>query len=98
MTAYIIADINVTNPDAYGPYRAAAQKTIADHGGRYVARGGAVEKLEGAWNAARLVIIEFPSMDAARKWYHCAEYQECLKIRKANSTGNVILTEGLPAG
>ena len=98
MTAYIIAEINVTNPDGYGPYRTAAQTTIAEHGGRFLARGGGVEKLEGDWNASRLVIIEFPSMDAARKWYHCAEYQEALKIRKANSTGNVILTEGVPAG
>ena len=97
MTAYVIADINVTNPDGYGPYRAAAQKTIADHGGRFLARGGSVEKLEGDWNAARVVIIEFPSMDAAREWYNCAEYQEALKIRLAHSTGRVILTEGLPS-
>ena len=98
MTAYIIADIDVTNPEGYAPYRAAAQKTIADYGGRFLARGGAVEKLEGDWKANRVVIIEFPSMDAARKWYHCAEYQEALKIRLANSKGYVILTEGVPAG
>jgi uncharacterized protein (DUF1330 family) len=97
MTAYIIADIDVTNPDGYAPYRAAAQKTIEAHGGRYIARGGAVEKLDGDWNANRVVIIEFPSMDAARKWYHCAEYQDALKIRLAHSKGRAILTEGLPA-
>jgi uncharacterized protein (DUF1330 family) len=95
MTAYVIADIDVTNPDGYAPYRAAAQKTIEQHGGRYIARGGAVEKLDGDWNASRVVIIEFPSMDAARKWYNCAEYQDALKVRLANSKGRVILTEGV---
>jgi uncharacterized protein (DUF1330 family) len=95
MTAYVIADIDVTNPDGYAPYRAAAQKTIEQHGGRFIARGGAVEKLDGEWNASRVVIVEFPSMDAARKWYNCAEYQDALKVRLANSKGRVILTEGL---
>lgn len=98
MPAYIIADVEVTNPDGYAPYRAAAQKTIEEHGGRYLARGGAVEKLDGDWNASRIVIIEFPSMDAARRFYNCAEYQEALKLRLANSKGRVILTEGLPSG
>ncbi len=97
MTAYIIADINVTDAVGYAPYREAAQKSIAAHGGRYVARGGAVEVLEGKWDPARLVIIEFASIDAARKWYHSPEYQQALKIRQACSSGNVVLTEGLPS-
>ena len=98
MPAYIIADVEVTNPDGYAPYRVAAQKTIEEHGGRYLARGGAVENLDGDWNTSRIVIIEFPSMDAARRFYNCAEYQEALKLRLANSKGRVILTEGLPSG
>ena len=97
MTAYVIADITVTNPDGYAPYRPLAGASVAQHGGRFVARGGAVETLEGGWNPARVVIIEFPSMDAARKWYHSPEYQDALRIRLANSTGKVILTEGAPA-
>jgi uncharacterized protein (DUF1330 family) len=96
MTAYVIADITVTNPDGYAPYRPLAADTVARHGGRFVARGGAVEPLEGGWKPSRVVIIEFPSMDAARKWYHSPEYQEALRIRLANSTGRVILTEGAP--
>ena len=96
MTAYIVADITVTNPDGYAPYRELAHRTITAHGGRYIARGGEVQPLDGNWNASRVVIIEFPSMDAARKWYHSPEYQEALKVRLANSTGRVLLTEGLP--
>jgi uncharacterized protein (DUF1330 family) len=97
MTAYVIADITVTNPDGYAPYRPLAAATVTQYGGRFVARGGAVEPLEGGWKPARVVIIEFPSMDAARQWYHSREYQEALKIRLANSTGKVIMTEGAPA-
>ena len=97
MPAYIIADITITNPEGYAPYREAAQKSIAAHGGRYIARGGAVEVLEGGWQPSRVVIIEFPSMDAARKWYLSSEYQQALEVRHAHSTGHVILTEGLPS-
>jgi len=96
MTAYVIADITVTNPDGYAPYRPLAGASVAQYGGRFIARGGTVEPLEGGWKPSRVVIIEFPSMDAARKWYHSPEYQHALKIRLENSTGRVILTEGAP--
>jgi uncharacterized protein (DUF1330 family) len=96
MTAYVIADITVTNPDGYAPYRQMAAKTVADFGGRFIARGGTTQSLEGGWNPARVVIIEFPSMEVARKWYDSPEYQAALKVRMANSTGRVILTEGAP--
>ena len=98
MTAYVIADITVTNPDGYAPYRPLAAKSIADYGGRFLARGGAVQSLEGGWNPGRVVIIEFPTLEIARKWYDSPDYQECLKIRLANSTGRVIMTEGAPPG
>jgi uncharacterized protein (DUF1330 family) len=96
MPAYLIADITVTNPDGYAPYRKLALESASKYGGRYIARGGEVQALEGGWNPARIVIIEFPSMAAARSWYDSPEYQEALKIRRANSTGRVILTEGAP--
>jgi uncharacterized protein (DUF1330 family) len=96
MTAYVIADIDVTNPDGYAPYRPLAAKTVADYGGRFLARGGAIQPLEGDWSPSRIVIIEFPSMAVARQWYDSLEYQEALKIRLANSTGSVVLTEGAP--
>ena len=96
MTAYVIADITVTNPDGYAPYRPLAAASVAKHGGRFIVRGGAVESLEGGWLPGRIVIIEFPSMDAARSWHHSPEYQEALKIRLANSTGRVIMVDGAP--
>jgi uncharacterized protein (DUF1330 family) len=94
MTAYVIADVTVTNPEGYAPYRLLAAASIAQHGGKFIARGGAVEPLEGGWSPKRVVIIEFPSMAVARTWYASPEYQAALKIRLANSTGRVIITEG----
>lgn len=95
MTAYVIADVSVTNPEAYAGYRPLAAASIAQYGGQFIARGGAVETLEGGWSPGRVVIIEFPSMAAARAWYASPEYQAALKIRLANSTGRAILTEGV---
>ena len=96
MTAYVIADVTVTNPDGYAAYQPLAAESVAQHGGKFIARGGAVEPLEGGWTPARVVIIEFPSLAAAKTWYASADYQTALKIRQANSTGRVIITEGAP--
>ena len=96
MTAYVIADITVTNPDGYAAYRPMAAASVAQHGGKFIARGGEVEPLDGGWTPSRVVIIEFPSMAVARTWYASAEYQAALKVRLANSTGRTILTEGAP--
>ena len=94
MTAYVIADVTVTNPDGYAAYRPLAAASITQYGGKFIARGGAVESLEGGWAPSRIVILEFPSMAAARVWYDSPEYQAALKIRLATSTGRVIMTEG----
>ena len=95
MPAYVIFDIHVDDPDAYAPYREPAGKSVAAHGGRYLARGGATEVLEGDWDVDRLVILEFPSMDAARAWYGSDEYQEAAPIRQAASRGRGVLLEGV---
>jgi uncharacterized protein (DUF1330 family) len=95
MPAYIIFDIHVDDPDAYAPYRDPARETIEAHGGRYLARGGDTEVLEGDWDVDRLVILEFPSMEQARAWYGSAEYQEVAPIRQAASRGRGVLVEGV---
>ena len=95
MPAYVIFDIHVDDPDAYAPYREPAGETVAAHGGRYLARGGAHEGLEGDWDVDRLVILEFPSMERAREWYRSAEYQEVAPIRQAASRGRGVLVEGV---
>jgi uncharacterized protein (DUF1330 family) len=95
MPAYVIFDIHVDDPDAYGPYRERAGATVEAHGGRYLARGGAHEVLEGEWDVDRLVVLEFPSMERAREWYRSPEYRELARIRQGASHGQAALVEGV---
>ena len=94
MPAYIIAEVEVTNPAGYEAYRPLAGASIAQYGGKFVVRGGRAELVEGTQEPARMVVIEFADTAAAKRWYNSPEYQEALKIRLANSTGRVLLVEG----
>ena len=94
MVAYVIADIEVTDPAGYEPYKPLAAASIARFGGRFLARGGKAMLLEGQPAPERIVVIEFADAAAAQRWYDSAEYQAALKIRQANSQGRVILVEG----
>ena len=96
MPAYLIADIDITNPEGYAAYRPLAATSVAHHGGRFVARGGTVVPLEGGWDPKRVVIIEFPTLDVATTFYHSDDYQAALKVRLENSTGRVIIVDGNP--
>lgn len=97
MPAYIIGDVTVTDPARYQDYAAHTVSTLEPFGGRFIVRGGPGEVLEGAWQPGRLVVIEFPSAQAARDWYASAQYQEILPIRHEASTGSLVLVEGYPA-
>jgi uncharacterized protein (DUF1330 family) len=95
MAAYVIADVEVTDMAAYEEYRKLVPATIEKYGGKYLARGGATEVKEGSWTPARFVILEFPSMDQARRWYDSPEYAPALAIRKRASRSKLIFAEGL---
>jgi uncharacterized protein (DUF1330 family) len=94
MPAYFIAEVEITNPAGYESYRPLAGASIAQYGGKFLTRGGKTELLEGSPDPARVVVIEFADMAAAKRWYNSPEYQEALKIRLANSRGRVLLVEG----
>ena len=94
MAAYVLAEIEITNPDGYKEYTAAVPATIARYGGRFLVRGGAAEPLEGDWPKLRRVVIEFPSMEQAKKWFASPEYEKPLAMRRANSKGRLLLMEG----
>ena len=94
MAAYLIADIEITNSEGYAAYRPLAAASVTKHGGRFIVRGGAIDALEGGWTPSRIVIIEFPSMDAAQKFYHSDDYQAALKVRLENSSGRVVIVDG----
>ncbi len=94
MTAYLIAEIDVTDAAAYEPYKKAASEAIARHGGKYIARGGKTVSLEGA-APKRLVILEFPSLDAAKRFYELADYQAATALRKkASASSRLYIVEG----
>lgn len=95
MPAYVIADVNVTNPERYADYSAQVASTLEPYRGRFLVRGGSTERIEGEWLPRRLVIIEFPSMDAARRWYGSPEYQAILGIRHEAASARLIVTEGV---
>jgi uncharacterized protein (DUF1330 family) len=94
MAAYVIAEVEVTDPDAYKPYAELVPSTIALYGGRFLVRGGTAEVLEGDWPQRRRVIIEFPSMEAARAWWDSPEYAKPKAMRRAASNGRLILLDG----
>ncbi len=97
MAAYVLGEIEVTNPEGYDDYTARVPATIAQYGGRFLVRGGAAEPLEGEWPQRRRVLIEFPTMEAARRWWDSAEYAQPKALRRANSTGRLLLLEGAPS-
>ena len=94
MKAYVIANIDVQDPARYADYIKLTPGTIAPFGGRFIARGGRSERLEGDTPANRLVILEFPSYDQAKAWYDSDGYRVAMAIRQSASTGSLILVEG----
>jgi uncharacterized protein (DUF1330 family) len=94
MTAYMICDIDVRDPEAYREYTALVPGTMEPFGGRFIVRGGEFEPLEGDWRPRRLVVLEFPSSDHARRWYASPGYAAAKQLRQRASSGNIVLVEG----
>ena len=94
MPAYVIAETDVHDAEQYEHYKAAAPETIAAYGGRYAARGGELSVFEGDWDPARLVILEFDDLEAARRWYESPEYTEVRKLREGAATFRVVAVQG----
>jgi uncharacterized protein (DUF1330 family) len=94
MTAYVIADIDVHDAETYGRYAALVPGTLEPYEGRFLVRGGDHETIEGNWRPRRLVVLEFPSADHARRWYASEAYVAAMQIRHSASTGGIVLVEG----
>jgi len=94
MAAYLIGDIEVTDPEAYEKYRAGVPATIAAYGGKFLVRGAQGEVAEGTWTPNRLVVLEFESMERAKAWYNSPEYADLKKLRQSASNSNIIFAEG----
>ncbi len=94
MPAYVVVEIEVHDPVRYDEYKKLAPPTIAAYGGRYVARGGKTETLEGGWAPKRLVILEFPSLEQAKKWHDSPEYREARELRQKTTNSKMVVIEG----
>ena len=92
--AYLVVDARSSDPERMAEYRRLAQIAVAAYGGRYLVRGAAYETLEGIWQPQRLVVLEFPSMEAARKFYDSPEYVAARAARAGVSDFDVLLVEG----
>ena len=95
MAAYVIAEVDVNEPTLYDEYRKMVPATVQKYGGRFLVRGGAVDSREGGWNPARFVVLEFPTMEQARKWYASPEYAPALALRRKAASTKLILVEGV---
>jgi uncharacterized protein (DUF1330 family) len=94
MTAYVIAEVSVTDAEGYEMYKPLAGASVVANGGSYAVRGGAVESLEGEPVTGRVVVLRFDSMEAARDWYNGDGYQAALPLRQAAATSRVFIVEG----
>ena len=95
MAAYVVVEIEVTDPVRYEDYKQMAEASVTAFGGRYVVRGGLAETLEGDWHPARLVMLEFPSAERAREWWSSELYRPGKELRQATARSRMILVRGV---
>jgi uncharacterized protein (DUF1330 family) len=95
MPAYAVFDVHATDAERAARYRELSGPSVEKHGGRFIIRGGALDVVEGDWNPERIVVIEFPSADAARAWYESDDYREARAIRDGAGTWNMVVVEGV---
>lgn len=95
MAGYVIAEVDVQDAALFEEYRKLVPATIAKYGGKYIVRGGTTESKEGGWTPKRVVVLEFPTMERAREWYHSADYAPALALRLKAAKSRMIIVEGV---
>lgn len=95
MAAYYIVEIDIHDPARFEEYRAKVPATIERYGGRYLVRGGEIETIEGEWRPKRIVVLEFPSVEQARRWYDSPEYRPLKELRRRTARGHIVLVPGV---
>ncbi|HZD87391.1 MAG TPA: DUF1330 domain-containing protein [Gaiellaceae bacterium] len=95
MPAFVIVETDIEDAAQYERYKAASPAAVASGGGRFVARGGELAVLEGDWDPSRVVILEFPDLEAAKRWYDSPEYVEARKLREGAARLRMVAVQGL---
>jgi uncharacterized protein (DUF1330 family) len=93
--AYIVVETDIHDPEQYELYKQASPGAVAAGQGRFIARGGELSVLEGDWRPKRLVLLEFPDLDAAKRFYTSPEYQEAKRLREGAADLNMVAVEGV---
>lgn len=94
-SGYVIANVQFTNLDKAQEYGRQVAATIEQYGGRYLARGGSAVAAEGDWQLRYVTIVEFPSLDQARRWYESADYGRLKPIRVEHAHSDIAFVEGI---
>lgn len=94
MPAYVIVDIEVTDAENYKEYMKLSPPAVAAYGGKFIARGGRTEVLEGEWIPNRLVILQFDSIEQAKAWLNSPEYSKARAMRHKYAKSNMVVIEG----
>ena len=95
MSAYIVVEIHVKDPERYADYRTMVPSSLEAYGGKFLVRGGAVERLEGDWEPSRFVVIEFDSVEQAKRWWDSDEYRQARDLRQETADTKMIVVEGI---
>ncbi len=95
MSAYLIADVEITDESLYAQFRERMTPTLEAYSGRFIARGGEIAVIDGSWNPKRLAIVAFDSMEQARSWLASPEFKELDGMRNSSSNINLVLVEGV---
>ncbi len=95
MSAYVIANVKIHDPERYAEYVKLTPASIAPFGGRFIVRGGRAERIEGTVTVNRIVLLEFPSYDQAKAWYDSEQYRVARAIRQSASVAELIIVEGV---
>ena len=95
MSAYLVVEVDVKDPERYADYRVMVPPTLEPYGGKFLVRGGAVETLEGKWQPSRVVVIEFDSVELAKRWWDSDEYRAARDLRQATAETKMIVVEGV---
>lgn len=95
MAAYILVEVDIHNPTEYEDYKKLTPASLLPFGGKFIVRGGATETLEGDWTANRIVVLEFPTSEAAKAWWSSDEYAPAKALRQRTASTKMILVEGV---
>jgi uncharacterized protein (DUF1330 family) len=95
MPAYVIVETDIHDPEQYAQYQAGSPAAVHSGAGRFVVRGGELAVLEGDWDPSRLVILEFPDLETAKRWYDSPEYQEAKRLREGAASLRMVAVQAL---